>query len=315
MHHSGEVAVQRRAGFPAVAHGSARVGNAVPPRAEQFLHEQPMIVVAAMSDDAVWTTILTGPPGFVRHVGDAVFRVDATLPPVDPLAGAFGTPRPIGMLAIEPATRRRMRINGTARADGTALVVEADQVLSNCPKYLTARHGEPAELTSPATVARTGTTLSPEQVAWIGSADTFFVGTRAPGLGADASHRGGDPGFVVATPGRLTWPEYVGNSMYMTLGNLQLDPRAGLLFADWENGRTLHLTGTATVDWDEARAARFPGAERLVDLRIQHVVELEHRFPLRWRLDGLSRYNPRITDRPGARATAGAPGAARTAEA
>lgn len=296
MHHPGEVTVQRRAGVAAVAHGSARVGNAVPPRAEQFLHDQPMIVAAAEYDDAVWTTVLTGAPGFVRHEGDAVFRVGATLPDADPLAGAFDVPHPIGMLAIEPASRRRMRINGLACVDGAALVVEADQVLSNCPKYITARDGEPVEDPHRPAVTGTGTTLDERQLTWIAAADTFFIGTTAPGLGADASHRGGNPGFVLAAPDRLTWPEYVGNSMYMTLGNLQLDPRAGLLFVDWERGSTLHVAGTATVDWDEDRAARFPGAQRLVDLRIDRVVELEHRFPLRWRLESLSRYNPEVPD-------------------
>jgi predicted pyridoxine 5'-phosphate oxidase superfamily flavin-nucleotide-binding protein len=291
MHHPGEIAVQRRAGVPAVAHGSARVGNDVPPAAEAFLHAQRMIVVAAEQHGAMWTSVMTGPPGFVRHHGDATFRITGNLPAADPLQGAFDTPRAIGMIAIEPESRRRMRINGRAHTDGDALVVEADQVLANCPKYIATRHPEAADrVSSPTATARDD--LSEAQLAWVRTADTFFIGTTAAGLGADASHRGGNPGFITASPGRLSWPDYVGNSMYMTLGNLSLDPRAGLLFIDWERGRTLHVRGTATVDWDDVRTERWPGAQRVVDLEVEHVVEVSDRVPLRWAFERLSRFSP-----------------------
>lgn len=291
MHHAGEIAVQRRTGVPAVSHGSARVGNDVPARAEAFLSDQRMIVIAAEHDDTLWTTVLTGPQGFIRHEGHGEFRLDAQLPVVDPLHGAFDRPKALGMIAIEPETRRRMRINGTARVDGRGLVVEADQVLANCPKYIATRHAAEVGGGS-ATVASDGSRLTSAQLAWVRSADTFFIGTSAAGLGADASHRGGNPGFVVAEPGHLSWPDYAGNSMYMTLGNLELDPRAGLLFIDWERGHTLHLTGTATVDWDEARAARWPGAGRVLDLEVRRVIEVRHRVPLRWEFENLSRFSP-----------------------
>jgi predicted pyridoxine 5'-phosphate oxidase superfamily flavin-nucleotide-binding protein len=269
--------------------------NDIPDIARQFLLEQRMIVVSAAYDGAVWTTILVGEPGFIQPQDDSSIQVEAHLPPGDPLFGAFDSPLEIGMIAIEPETRRRMRINGRAQLHNDVLTVQADQVFGNCPKYIQTRRGRLVDH-SPTTARSTGSALTEDQVTWIGSADTFFVGTTAPGLGTDASHRGGNPGFIDVAPGRLTWPDYIGNSMYMTLGNLELDPRAGLLFVDFERGHSLHLSGTARVDWDPGRAAQWPGAQRVVDLDITRVVQLDHRVALRWELERLSRFNPPTKD-------------------
>ncbi|URM99187.1 pyridoxamine 5'-phosphate oxidase family protein [Actinomadura madurae] len=292
MFHPGEVDVQRRAGFRADAHGSARVANTIPEVAGRFLAGQRMIVVSAEHQGSLWTTLLAGQPGFISVPDESTLHIDAALPAVDPLAEAFTTPVEVGMIAIEPEKRRRMRVNGRARpADRGGLLVHTDQVYSNCPKYIQTRSVEAVRRSGP--TARTeGSELNATQLAWIRAADTFFVGTDAPGLGVDASHRGGAPGFLDAAPDRVSWPDYTGNSMYMTLGNLALNPRASLLFIDWTAGHTLHLTGTATVDWDEDRAADRPGAQRFVDFHVDHVIQIDHRVGLRWRLDGLSRFNP-----------------------
>lgn len=117
--------------------------------------------------------------------------------------------------------------------------------------------------------------------------------TGRPGLGADASHRGGNPGFVTVTGSRtLTWPDYAGNAMYMTLGNLELEPRCGLLFLGWDDGHALHLTGRARVDWDPERAASVPGAQRLIDFEVDQAIEVSGAIPQRWSFGGYSRFNP-----------------------
>jgi hypothetical protein len=119
--------------------------------------------------------------------------------------------------------------------------------------------------------------LTDEQRGWIAAADTFFVTSHAAGVGVDTSHRGGNPGFVTVTGHRrLSWPDYVGNSMYMTLGNLELDPRCGLLF----------------LDWDPDRVAATPGAQRMVDFEVDQVVQIDEASPLRWSLGTYSRANP-----------------------
>ena len=295
MDHRGERAVQRRAGFPDRPWGSAHVGADVPRVAAEFLRRQRLVVIgAAHPDGSVWASPLTGRPGFVTALDERTVAAQRSPTPGDPLAEVFETEHDVGMLAIEPARRRRMRINGRARQIADRLVVLTEQVYANCPKYIQARDVDDEAPDGPTGTVAESVELSPDQRAWIAAADTFFVATHAPGMGADASHRGGHPGFVSVTGnGRLTWPDYLGNSMYMTLGNLELEPRAGLLFLDWERGRSLQLTGRASVDWDPERAATVPGALRLVDFDVDRVVQIDGAVPPRWTAPEYSRLNPR----------------------
>ncbi|SDM83262.1 pyridoxamine 5'-phosphate oxidase family protein [Allokutzneria albata] len=293
MHHPGEQRLQSRTGVPG-PWGSAQVGPDIPAVAAEFLRSQRLVVLGAADDEgAVWASPVAGPPGFVRAAGERTVLVDRRPVHQDPLATAFDDDRDIGVLAIEPATRRRMRVNGRARQSGDTLVLHTEQVYSNCPKYIQTRTVTGDDTASAAPAARAATQLDADQRAWIASADTFFIATHVPGLGADASHRGGNPGFVTVTGDRrLSWPDYVGNSMFMTLGNLELDPRAGLLFLDWERGATLQLTGRARTDWDQRRAASVPGAQRVVDFELDRVVELTGLALPRWAFGKYSRFNP-----------------------
>ena len=96
-----------------------------------------------------------------------------------------------------------------------------------------------------------GAGLDAEAEALIRGADTFFIASGNPDGSLDASHRGGEPGFVsILEDGTLEVPDYPGNHMYNTLGNLEVNPRAGLVFLDFTSGRTLQLTGTAEVVWE-----------------------------------------------------------------
>lgn len=294
MRHRGEQLVQRRAGVTADGRGSAGVSGAIPPVAAEFLSRQRMLVIAAADDDGmVWAGVLTGPEGFTTAPETRTVVAHALPRDGDPLAGCFDTERDIGMLAIEPAGRRRMRVNGRARKDGDRLLVHTEQVYANCPKYIQTRTVTEDDLPAGSPTALTTRALNADQQRWITAADTFFVATHAAGLGADVSHRGGNPGFVTVTGDRrLTWPDYVGNSMYMTLGNLELDPRCGLLFLDWERGHALHLTGRARVDWSPERAAAVPGAQRLVDFDVERVVQVAGATGQRWAFGTYSRFNP-----------------------
>lgn len=236
-----------------------------------------------------------GDTGFVTAVGTRTILVNAV--PGAPLAGLFDAEHDIGMLAIEPWTRRRMRVNGRARRDGDHLVVRTEQVYANCPKYLQKRTIT-GDLEPGGRTARSGERLSAAQREWIGRADTFFVATHAAGLGTDVSHRGGAPGFVeVVDERRLVWPDYPGNQMYMTLGNLELNPAAGLLFLDWDTGDALHLTGRARVEWDPGDV---PGAQRLVAFEVDRTLEVSGASPLRWAFEEHSRFNPPVRHQPGA---------------
>lgn len=82
--------------------------------------------------------------------------------------------------------------------------------------------------------------------------------------------------------------------MFQTLGNLAVDPRAGLLFVDWESATTLQLTGRARIIWDEDEIRARPGAERLIDYEIDAVHEHKRALPMRWKLIEPSRLNPPV---------------------
>ncbi|GAA1651774.1 pyridoxamine 5'-phosphate oxidase family protein [Actinoplanes couchii] len=304
MFHPGERALQEQAGVDRAGWGSAGVGTDIPLVAAQFLTQQRLVVIAAADDTgAVWATALSGPPGFTRARDEHTILVNRL--PKPPLEGLFDHERDIGMIAIEPARRRRMRINGLAHVDGTNLVVNTNQVYANCPKYIQTRTPHDVDRSSsvdsvvhvdPVSAGgiNMSNTLSDAQQRWVNTADTFFVGTRADQLGADASHRGGNPGFTVASASRITWPEYVGNGMFMTLGNLLLNPRSGLLFLDWQTGAALHVTGHAHIDDSPSRSAAVPGAERLVDLTVDRVVQVEGVLPQPWTFGEYFRHNPRV---------------------
>lgn len=290
VYHPGELAVQRRLGQSDIAARLSRmVRDEIPDAAAEFLADQPMVVLAT-ADDAgrIWTGLVTGPPGFV-HVTDEQIAVDALPVTGDPLREVLtGQTHRVGMIAVQPQTRRRMRVNGVAGPTGAGLLVRPDQVYSNCPKYISRRHIEGVVSAPDRHVRHHGDTLDARAQQIIAAADTFFIGSADTEGNTDASHRGGNPGFLqVLSPTRLRWPDYRGNSMFMTLGNISANPRAGLLIPDWDTGTTLQLTGTAEIIWQSE-----PDAQCSIEFTVDEVLELTGVSPLRWSSAELSPANP-----------------------
>ncbi|GAC68597.1 pyridoxamine 5'-phosphate oxidase family protein [Gordonia soli] len=299
--HDGELRVQERAGEHEVAVkvGRGLVGAEIPDVAADFLEQQRLLFIGHRDPrGSVWASVLSGPAGFISVSDPRSVRIGAVPPEGDVLAGslASGT-HDLGLLAIEFASRRRMRINGRGRSTDDGVQITTDQVYSNCPKYISDRdrvEAPPGGVPGPGAVRHLDR-LDPVHRELIRTSDTFFIATAHVTAGADVSHRGGNPGFVaVADDRNLSWPDYRGNSMYQTLGNLDVDPRAGLLFVDWSSGDLLQLTGTAVTDWSATRSAEIPGARRMVDFIVEHVVELPAALGGSWPLAGLARTNPPI---------------------
>jgi hypothetical protein len=162
-----------------------------------------------------------------------------------------------------------MRLNGRATTSADGITIALDQVYGNCPKYIATRHPMPrasAPRRAPASLER------------LTRADTAFVATRAP-EGADVSHRGGHPGFLRVDGDTVSWPDFQGNAMFNTLGNLFVDPACGLTVVDPDDGTTLYVTGHATIAGD-----------RRVTLEVQDAVQLDAAAPLRWWLERPGRY-------------------------
>jgi hypothetical protein len=275
-YHEGELEVQRRAEVVANAERIGRsIHREIPEAGRRFAEERRfMLLGAADADGRPWATLLQGPPGFLSVPAEDRLHVAAFPPAGDPLARTLAAPADVGTLLIDPATRRRVRLNGRAEPDGAGgLDIAAREVYANCPKYIRPREVELRSLGASPLVEH-GDGLTPGQIAWLTSADTLFIATRHATAGADVSHRGGEPGFVrVPDPRRVLIPDYAGNMMFNTLGNLAANGRAGLLLVDFTSGRRLQLTGAATIHWDPATAAAFAHAERVVEVELEAVIE------------------------------------------
>lgn len=278
---------------------AARVGRSIRstmvPVAQDFLGDRPFIIVASVdAKENVWASILTGGPGFIRIIDEGSLEFEAGLMAEDILGDNLRSNPKIGILAIEFATRMRMRLNGRAEFTDERVVVRAEEVFSNCPKYIQARSWKKREFAAGGgSTIRRSKKPTPKQKKLIEKADTFFIASRQTEGGADASHRGGNPGFVrFLDESTLIFPDYSGNMMFQTLGNIEQNPHGGLLFIDFKTGTTLQLSGKAGIIWDEKLFSQFSGAERAVQFEIEKIIERKKGVPFSWEFLSYSPANP-----------------------
>ena len=284
--------MQRRAGALREAEAVGRsIGRTLPRGVDRFLARQRLAVAASVdAHERVWASLLTGPPGFIQPVDSQLLRLAVRPASGDPLADNLETRPGLGLVVLDPTTRQRMRFNGRGMRRPDCFFLLVDQAYGNCPKYIQRREpqrdGE-ATATEPLRIA---TTLDARQRSSIARADTFFIASFHRESGADASHRGGRPGFVrVLAADRVAFDNYAGNGMFNTLGNLVAHPQAGLLFLDFETGDVLQLTGRARVEPDFSTV-----------LEIDEVRETRGMSPLRYRLVEPSPSNPPLSHECGA---------------
>src|SRR4051794_38524793 len=108
--------------------------------------------------------------------------------------------------------------------------------------------------------------------AFIEARDMVFVATADADGRPSCSYKGGDPGFVRVLDERtLALPNYDGNGMFLSWGNVAVNPHVGLLFIDFDSPRRLRLEGTATVDDADPLLAELPGAQFIVRVRAERV--------------------------------------------
>ena len=293
--HAGERQAQRLAGVDERIErvGRAAIRDYLLPQHQAFFAAQHQLLLAMVdADRQPWVAMLAGPPGFARALDEKHLRVAA-----QPLAGAPGQAlaagSAIGVLGIDYASRRRNRLNGRVRsADANGFEIEVEQSFGNCPKYIQTRETRlPAGGTWQVT-PQTGQPLRPwddDARRLIVEADHFYIATHYdqhgdPGhRGADVSHRGGKPGFVyLADDGALLFPDFAGNRFYNTLGNILANGKAALLFTDFSSGTLLSMTGSAHIDWRDARAHGFAGGERLLRFTPREVWRYPQALPFAW---------------------------------
>lgn len=294
--HEGEQAVQAHAG---VRERMSQLGPRVirdfmPDQHREFFEQLPFVIVGTVDEAGQpWASVLAAPPGFIEAPDAHHLRIRAQALPGDPLARTLVDGAPVGLLGIEPHTRRRNRMNGViSHLEPTGFGVVLSQSFGNCPKYIQAREAvyrsAPAE-TAP--VVHRAPALDERSRRLIAQSDTFFIATAYIGdrrdtdaaAGVDVSHRGGKPGFVrLDTDGGLTVPDFFGNFFFNTLGNIAVHPRAGLLFMDFDSGDLLYVAVAASIVWEGEELKSFVGAQRLMRFSVLSMVRLEAALPLRW---------------------------------
>jgi uncharacterized protein len=294
--HAGEIAIQERVGVrdKMEAQGRRVIRDYLTEQHREFFARLPFLIAGTIdAQGRPWASILVGEPGFLSTPDERTLHVSSKPLFGDPIAQTLTEGSDIGLLGIQLSTRRRNRMNGIVAAiTPEGFAVQVLQSFGNCPQYIQARTielREGTEKTATFPPIRTLKTFSKPEQDIIAAADTFFITTAFRGdaansiQGVDVSHRGGKPGFVRLDDCRtLTFPDFSGNLHFNTIGNLLLNPKAGLLFIDFDHGDLLYLTGTAETIWDPDEICAFAGAERLIRFHVAEGYRIEGSLPLQW---------------------------------
>src|SRR5213595_3873547 len=189
--HAGEIAVQQRAGVreQVEAFGGRMIRDAMPQQHRDFFAKLPTLLAGSIDQAGrPWASMLAGRPGFVHSPDEHRLRIDTLPDAADPLARELRVGAPIGLLGIEPHTRRRNRMNGHVVAlDCAGFTVAVEQSFGNCPKYIQAREPQWRGDVGAPPALRTetlGPALNEAALALVRSADTLFIASAAAG-GAD----------------------------------------------------------------------------------------------------------------------------------
>lgn len=128
----------------------------------------------------------------------------------------------------------------------------------------------------------------------------FFLATADPEARPDCSFKGGPPGFAqVTAPDELIFPDYDGNGMFKSLGNIAANPHVGLLFISMgEQPRRLRVNGEAEVLRDDPRMASIPGAQLLVRVRPVDIFPNCPRYIPSMQVEAPSPYAPKADEAP-----------------
>ncbi len=298
--HEGECEVQKRVGEDKIAERTGRIiTDRIPGSAIEFVNKQPMVITSCLdNEENIWTSILVGKPGFVTALDEHNVQINLSTivsSKLDPFWENIRENTNVGMLFIELTTRKRLRVNGMVSKSDENIIVSVEQAYPNCPKYIQRREIEVVGTNDDMSISKqNGISLTNDLKEWIENSDTMFVGSSDDKSNLDASHRGGDSGFIqIVDESTLKIPDYPGNSMFNTLGNFMSNPKAGLLFVDFKEGKTLQLTGEAEIVWHEEDAEeKTGGTMRLWKFFISKWIQIDSLKGVNWMFIDYSPFNP-----------------------
>ncbi|KAJ5928895.1 Riboflavin synthase-like beta-barrel [Penicillium verhagenii] len=318
--HDGEEKVHHLLNAPEVDNPSTPF---LSPRAGAFLQQAPLVALGTLDEKGrPWSTLWGGQAGFAGPIAESIIGlralVDSRGDPVvrellgnqDEMNSKYEEMAPrqgkmVSGLAIDLENRRRVKLFGRMMAgslnDGDVaqaqLVVKIEESLGNCPKYLNKRHIVPAHFNP--TILSDKPQLTQAAIDLLSRADTMFVSSSREKTDMDTNIRGGPPGFIRVesndTSGAvLVYPEYSGNRLYQTLGNLQLNPRAGYVIPDFETGDVLYVTGDTQTLVGKDAAEILPRSNLAIRMKITAARFVRNGLAFRGEAGELSPYNPTV---------------------
>ncbi|GGA83951.1 hypothetical protein GCM10011369_27450 [Neiella marina] len=294
--HPSEVAIQQRLGVAERVARSTKgfIRPYLPDQHREFYAQLRFIILAAVDAHGFpWPIPMFGRRGFVSSPEPLELMIAGNFALPQLLGPKLEPGSKVGLIGIDFVTRRRNRINGYVLAsDDTGISVHVDQSFGNCPKYIQQRNvSDDRRIEQPQGQLHLKSAIDNVSKALIERADTFFIGSRTACFndnwhtGVDASHRGGEAGFVSVAGNRLVFPDYSGNRFFNTLGNIEDDGRVGLIFIDFNSGDACLVVGKASINWQQDDIDAFnadnsgPKAERLIDVTISKLTYLRRLMP------------------------------------
>ncbi|PVH69012.1 putative oxidoreductase [Cadophora sp. DSE1049] len=295
------------------------------PGAGYMIQGAPLLALGTLDDqDRPWTTIWGGEPGFGAPVAKNVVGVKTVVdrrfdPVVEALLGdadegeivrGEGEGRMVGGLTIDLESRMRVKLHGhmiagamEGNGDGEKcvgkmqLVVSINKSVGNCPKYLNSKRIIP--FTPEPKLISDSPQLPPEALALLDKADMFFMSSSDGSEDVDTNHRGGPAGFVRVISNDesgavIVYPEYSGNRMYETLGNLKMNPLAGITVPDFDTGDVLYLTGKTDILIGKEATSVLLRSNLAVKLTITSARFVEKGLTFKGIPEELSPYNPPV---------------------
>ncbi|KAF9525589.1 hypothetical protein CPB83DRAFT_909061 [Crepidotus variabilis] len=329
--HRGERIARQKLGYdkiPSTAHAFSWISGEMPDQHSQFYTTRLQFLPICTLDETgrPWSSLVTGKDarrGFVRHPHYNTLAIDAHLRKGDPLLKNVhqigkGDGMLIAGVGVELSTRRRNKFAGeVSRLDlienDAYIELVVNEAIGNCPKYITLRELEPIPKPDPVVVEdqfklSSSDRLPPDAISLILSSDIVFFGTTYSALESESqaypshlglNHRGGAPGFIrVKLDGRtVVLPDFSGNRILTSLGNVEATPLAGLTFVSFLSGDILYITGTAQNLYGDDSRKVMPFQDTITEVYITGFTYVRQGFPLRETSEQkiqLSPYNPPV---------------------
>ncbi|KAK3998317.1 hypothetical protein QBC44DRAFT_228393 [Cladorrhinum sp. PSN332] len=319
--HAGEQAIHKLLKVPTSSRENP-TSSGLPPSYARRVAVSPLVALGGLDDQGrPWTTIWGGERGFIRPVAHSVLGLQSIVDKAhDPVLKSLlnGVPdgevfqsdegKQISALSIDLESRDRVKLTGkmvvgtVGSRPGTDAIGEVQMALhiqeslGNCPKYLNKKIIR-AHIPSPELVS-SALPLPEEAVKLISQADMFFL-SSTNNKTMDTNHRGGAPGFLrILTNSEsdgvaLIYPEYSGNRLYQTLGNLHINPSIGLAIPDYTTSSVLYLTGTSTLLVNPPSSI-LPHTKLAVKITVHSAIYIKDSLPFRGEPGELSPYNPPV---------------------